>query len=366
MNPDAVVSAVTAYGLPGAPALPPHALDELTWRALVRAATLDRVTPLLSEAITAGALLATETQVAAASRAHEQAMRVCIMLERALLETAARLEAAGIPFRVLKGPAVARLDYPDPAWRAFGDVDLLVGADAYDDVLALLTRHGGRRRYAQVRPGFDRRFGKGACVIEPDGTQIDVHRTFVAGPFGLTVDLGELFAASDAVVVGGRELRALVREQRFVHACFHAALGDVQPRLVALRDVAQLALATPLDHAAAIDLARGWRADAVVARAVGLAWERLRLPPAPLSVWAAEHRADRFQTRALRAYTGPGRSYASQAAAGLTAVRGGPAKVAYVRALVFADRAHVAGRDGSYSRRVRRAWAAFRASQVTR
>ena len=34
--------------------------------------------------------------------------------------------ARGIRSRVLKGPAVAHLDYPDPALRAFGDVDLLV------------------------------------------------------------------------------------------------------------------------------------------------------------------------------------------------------------------------------------------------
>ena len=39
------------------------------------------------------------------------------------------LGAAGIDVRALKGPAVGRLEYPDPSWRAYGDVDLLVPGD---------------------------------------------------------------------------------------------------------------------------------------------------------------------------------------------------------------------------------------------
>ncbi len=58
---------------------------------------------------------------------------------------------------------------------------------------------GGRRRFSEVRPGFDRRWGKGACVVAADGTELDVHRTFVAGPFGLTVDLSPPRARPGAV-----------------------------------------------------------------------------------------------------------------------------------------------------------------------
>jgi hypothetical protein len=286
-------------------------------------------------------------------------MRLCVQLERALLEVAATLEAAGVPYRVLKGSAVAHLDYTDPADRAFGDVDLLVEGAAYEDALAALHAEGSRRRYREVRPGFDRRWGKGACLVRPDGTQIDVHRTFVAGPFGLTVDLAELFAGSDALSVGGRELPALDRESRFLHACFHAALGDQVPRLVALRDVAQLVLTTDLDADAALARARHWRADAVVARAMRLAWSRLDLAPVPLSEWAAAHRADRFQSRALRAYTSSSRSYATQVVAGVAAVPTVSEKLAYMRAVLLAEPGHVARRDGSYARRLRRAWRAY-------
>ncbi len=142
--------------------------------------------------------------------------------------------------------------------------------------------------------------------------------------------------------------------------------GDRVARLVALRDVAQMILTTDLDRAEAIGRAERWRADAVVSRAVRLTWSRLSLASHPWSEWATNHQADRFQTRALRAYTSESRSYASQVAAGLSAVRTVPEKVAYMRALLVAEPGHLAARDGSYGRRIHRAWRAFGASRSPR
>ena len=236
----------------------------------------------------------------------------------------ATLAGAGIGYRVLKGPAVAHLDYADPAQRAFGDVDVLVESTAYDDALGVLAASGARRRYTEVRPGFDRRWGKGACLVAADGTQIDVHRTFVAGPFGLTIDLDELFAAPS----GGDRRRGHpgARPREPVPPC-------VLPRRArrsrgAARRAPRRRPDDP-DHGSRPGRGdgarrsgggptRSWR------RAVRLAWARLALAPHPWSTWAAEHQADRFQTRALRAYTSESRSYATQVAAGLSAVRSGP------------------------------------------
>ena len=117
-------------------------------------------------------------------------MRSCVWLERWTLEVVQLFADAAIEVRLLKGPAVAHLDYPDPAWRAFGDIDVLVPSAQYDDAIRALLAVGGRRRSQEVRPGFDRRFGKGACVTLLNGVQVDVHRTLASGPFGLTVDLG--------------------------------------------------------------------------------------------------------------------------------------------------------------------------------
>jgi hypothetical protein len=368
VNPSAaeIVDAVAGFGLPGAAALPAQPLDDATWQAVLEQAHGDRVAPLVAGAVVAGALPASADQRVQAVAAHEQAMRLCVLLERTLLETADLLDEAGIDHRVLKGPAVARLDYPDPAWRAYGDIDLLVASTDYDRALAVLQGAGARRRYTEVRPGFDRRWGKGACLVAADGAELDVHRTFVAGPFGLTVDLGELFATRATVTIGGRELPTLDRTNRFLHACFHASLGDRIARLVALRDVAQLVIATDLDRDEVLDRAARWRADAVVARAVRVAWSRLGLAPSPWLDWADEQRPDRFQSRALRAYTAPSRSYATQVVAGVAAVPSITEKVAYVRALLLAESGHLARRDGSYRRRLQRAWRARESTRVAR
>ena len=201
----ATLAGVAAFGLPGVrpPMRQVPAAGE--WRALLTAATRERLTPLLAIAADEGALRLTDDQHREARRAHEQAMRLCVLLERALVEVSDELDAAGVEHRVLKGSAVAHLDFPDPAWRAFGDVDVLVRGSDYDRALGVLTAKGAHRRYHEVRPGFDRRFGKGACVVLTDGTQIDVHRTFVSGPFGLTVDLPELFETWTTFDVGGRD-----------------------------------------------------------------------------------------------------------------------------------------------------------------
>jgi hypothetical protein len=361
------LASVAAHGLPGGACTWPVApLDADGWRELLADATRERIAPLLATAVADGALPATPEQRHDAFLAHERAMRLCVTLERRLLDLDAELGDAGIPYRVLKGPAVARLDYADAAWRAFGDLDVLVPSERYDDAVARLVRGGGERRYREARAGFDRRFGKGVCVVEADGTQVDLHRTFVAGPFGLTIDLERLFAAADPVTVGDRRLWALDRPARFVHACYHAALGDEVPRLATLRDIAQLALTTPLDVEAALALARAWRAEAAVARGVLLAWSSLELPDHELARWAQQLRPDRFQARALRSYTHPGAGYAARAAAGLGAVRGVPAKVAYGRALLFPERDHLQGRDASYAARFRRAWRSARPAKATR
>lgn len=353
---------IAAHGLLGAPAAGgPFGADE--WSALLRVLVAERLVPVASYAAAAGALDVTPAQRADLLAAHERAMSLVLVLERRLLDSYGALRDAGIDVRVLKGPAVARLDHPDPSWRAFGDVDLLVPGSEFDDAGRVLAARGATRRFAEARPGFDARFGKAVTYVDPDGIQIDLHRTFATGAFGLTVDLDALFAESDAVVIGGETLATLGRRHRFLHACFHAALGDQVPRLVALRDVARFVLATDLDLDAARAEAASWGAGAVVARAIGLTWSGLGLAPHPAAEWAERRPTSRREARALAAYTSGGRSYASQVVAGVSAVPGIAGRLAYVRALLLPDRRYLAGRDASYRARVRRAWSARRVAR---
>jgi len=333
------------------------------WDVFFGRAVDERAVPILANAAAAGLVGASVAQRDQLAFAHEAAMRSCLYLEQSTLAVGRGLREAGVDFRLLKGPAVARLDYPDPSWRAFGDIDVLVRSSEYEAALRALISRGGRRRSAEIRPGFDRRFGKGVCIVMADGVQVDVHRTLASGPFGLTIQLDDLFAGRDTVTFGGETFAVLSREHRLAHACVHAALGDASPRLVALRDIAQLLLTTTVDFDATRAVCNRWRVTSVLAYAINAAWPTLGLAPTATSAWARDFVADRYERRSLAAYVGPDRSYARLMIAGLPAVEGLPAKAAYIRALLFADADYAARHDGGRARRFQRAWRSRRSPE---
>ena len=145
--------AVAAHGLEGATlALPEVPVEPPVWAHLVAGAGHERITGLLVRAILDGALPATSEQTEEAGLAHRASMVAALALEATLVGAAALLEGAGIDHRVLKGTGVAHLDYPDPALRSFGDVDLLVRSSQFDDAVEVLVAVGHRRKFPEPRP----------------------------------------------------------------------------------------------------------------------------------------------------------------------------------------------------------------------
>ena len=347
---DALVALVAAEGLPRRDPPAPITLDDSTFAALLDAATHERITGHLDRALDAGWLPASDEQRDDALRRHEAMLSVDLILERLLVDTSDLLTRAGIPHRALKGPVVARTAYPDPALRSFGDVDILVDGAHFDAAVAHLERGGGRARYREPRRNFTARFGKGVCVVTADGLEIDLHRVFVAGPFGLAIDPADLFADPEDIEIGDRTVPAPNANVRFLHACYHVALTS--PRLTATRDVAQIATLTDLDIDDALALAARWRGRAVVQRALQFTRTRLAADlDGPLYDWAARYRPDRFERAALRSYTSTRRSYATQMAAGVWALRGFRPRVEYAAALLLPDRTYLREREGSYVKR---------------
>jgi hypothetical protein len=351
---DAILALVAAEGLPRKDPPPAVTLDDPTFTALLDAAARERITGHLDRALEAGWLGAGEEQRDEALRRHEAVLSIDLILERLLVDTSTRLTRARIPHRALKGPVVARTAYPDPALRSFGDVDILVDGAHFDAAVAHLERDGGHARYREPRRHFTARFGKGVCVVTADGLEIDLHRVFVAGPFGLAIEPADLFADPDDIEIGDRRVPAPNATVRFLHACYHVALTS--PRLTATRDVAQIAILTDLDFDRALALAARWRGRAVVQRALQLTRTRLAADlDGPLYDWAARYRPDRFERAALRPYTSSSRSYATQMAAGVWALRGFRPRVEYAAALLLPDRTYLREREGSYVKRWARA-----------
>ncbi len=348
---------VAATGLPGAEARPSsEAPDADTMAELLDLVTAQRIPGYLVAALDSGAIRATPEQREAAARRHKEALALDLVLERLLAETSSMFAGAGIAHRALKGPAVARTLYAQPALRSFGDVDVLVAADRFDDAIALLTARGGRPRYQEPRTRFTSRFGKGVCVVTRDGLELDVHRVFVAGPFGLAIDAQELFEDPRTIVVGGVEIPVPGPDLTFLHVCYHAALGDRAPRYTTLRDIAEFLCTASVDVDHVLSLAKRWRGRAVLQRALVLTASLLPIEvPQPLRDWTDSYRPDAFERAALAVYISPDASYAARAATGVWALRGIRRKVAYARALLVPTRSYLRERDGTYVQRWRRA-----------
>lgn len=365
--PSDLLRSVAAHDLTGSrwilPATQPEA-DE--WRALLDDVVRTRLEGALARAVRAGALVTDSARRTEVRALHAAALASCLRLEELLLRVVDQLDAAGIEHRVLKGSAVAHLDHDDPSDRCFGDVDLLVRGDQLEGAIQVLAEMGHRRHFPEPRTGFDRRFTKSVTMSGHTALEVDVHRTLAEGPFGMWIRVGDLWTPGEAFALADREVLALGPTGRFLHAAYHAALGDPQPRLTALRDVAVMLQRGSIDGAEVLETVHRWRGAPVLRRALGAAAAVLALDVESheLLRWAERERPSRQDLRRLRPYASDARSgYAVRAIATVSALPGLADRAAYVGALLFPDRAYVRGRHRG---RCRRLWAAARAWARTR
>lgn len=339
--------AVAGHRLPGARrTFPERPLDDDRWAVLLAAAAEHRVTGLLNVAAADGTLPVTDAQRREALVAHRRWQLRVLALEHELATVLDVLGDGGVAARVLKGSAVARLDYADPAIRSYVDLDVLVRAADIDHAAGLLSAAGFRRTLAEPRPGFDRRFDKGMTLIAPSGFELDLHRTFVLGPWGAVMNPDQLWDEGEPVMVGGRTFHALRRPYRFVHACYHAALGNWPLRLASLRDVAEQ-LRGGQDERAVLDIAAAWSARTLVAVAI-VDSRRLLGTDADdaLTLWAQHHRPSRRDVAWLSLHTRSDKTFAAQALATLP-VLGWRDRLSYLQALLLPSAAYTGDRHRS-------------------
>lgn len=325
--------------------------------ALVAAAVSNRVTGLVWDAVQHERLVLPENERDRLERHHRRALTVCLRLDDHLLGIGDALVERGVEFLVLKGSAVAHLDYREPELRIFGDVDLLVRPEQFDEAVAAITSTGVERRFPEIRPRFDQRFAKGVEFYSDSVPAVDLHRTFVMGPFGLRLSIDDLWATSDTFHLAGVPFGALDRDVRFLHACYHAALGDASPRWAQLADIVQLLRrpGDPVDVGRCRELAAAWGGESVVARAVRLAWDRFGLAEDDLSAWAAAYRPDATERRALRTYLDPSMGYAARCAAAIGAIPTWRDRAAFAWSLALPSADYGAGQHGGHLRRWRHA-----------
>lgn len=204
---------------------------------------------------------------------HDAVMSQTMRTELMAVHLSEMLTQRGIWHRLLKGSALAHTVAGDPSERSFRDVDMLIPGPNMADVVALCEAEGATRLRPELRPGFDRRFGK-SVTLRLNDVEIDLHRLLASGPFGVWMRPGDLFVLMDRVSIAGREIPTLDTTDHLIHACYHVALGQPVPVLSNLRDVMLLA-ATTIDWDRFNQTIVRWRGKAVMQRCVKLLRELL-------------------------------------------------------------------------------------------
>jgi len=349
-------AAIAAYGLPSTHTIEPTALDDEAFEQLRATCENHRLLGLLARAVREGRMLLTPPQHDELEVQYRSWLEHALRVERLVLDATLVLDRHLIPSRVLKGVALAHTAYDDPNDRVFGDVDLLVpGAQLTRAARILADALDGARAQPELRRGFDDRFGKEA-MLKVRGLELDLHRTFVEGAYGLTVHLDDLFAPPYRFPLGVHELEALPMPQRLLHACYAAAFGDWPPRLISLRDLAQIVHREHPNLTDVLLMAREWQCEPIVARAVTLAWERLALERRPpLVEWAHRFEPTKQQRRMLAWHEGPARAFTSQAAA-LLVLPTWDERLAYLRAVAIPDPSYLKARGFTVTSHAERAW----------
>jgi hypothetical protein len=349
-------SAIAAHGLPSAMTIDHEALGDDEFRPLLGSCERHRLLGLLAKAVRDDAIVLSADQQAEFEATYRAWLTHALRVERLLLEATTALDRAGIPSRVLKGVALAHTAYDDPSERVFGDLDLLVPGDQLTRAAEVLTTaFDAVRPQPELRPGFDERFGK-EVMLRVRTLELDLHRTFVEGAYGLTVKLDDLFAPPYRFALGVCELEALPMPQRLLHASYSAAFGDWPPRLMSLRDLAQLVHRERPNLVDVLLMAREWQCEPIVARAVKLTWDELALTTSPPIVeWARRYEPTRRDRWMLAWHEGPARAFTGQIAA-LLVLRGAEPRLAYLRAIMFPQRSYLAARGLSVTGHFRRGW----------
>jgi len=291
--------AAARHGLPGvAPRI--VTIDGATQaQQVLYAAARDRIVGLLGAVLAAGDVSAPPELTERVTEQWHDQLIAAVDLETILIEVARTLDEAQARWCVIKGAAAAHLDYPDPALRTFGDLDILIHPDSWAAALTHLAAAGWTRELAALSSDWDQRFGKGATLTNDRDLELDLHRRLAIGRFGVLLDTRKFFEQDhlESIALGGRRIPVLGGPDRLIQASFHAALGGFR-RLRAFRDVAQILLVTEVDWRQSIE--RAGRVQAVLAAAIQETWKRLELEiDHPAEQWARAHRPKRLEKHAL-------------------------------------------------------------------
>ncbi len=251
------------------------------WPAIVEAAELHAVTPLLARRVAARPEGIPPEAVAALRARYDANSLRNIALTGELTELLARLASAGVDAMPIKGPALALSAYGDLALREFGDLDIVVRSAEFDRARELLGEWGYEPATPLSAAGERAlRFSDHhlPLVHRKSRVMVELHWSLDNRRPGRRLDGEWVWANARMVPLLGRELPALSWSALLVYLCVHGAKHGFT-LLCWIRDIAGVLAAAPEGElAAAPDLAAAAAARRRLALGILLAQELLGAP----------------------------------------------------------------------------------------
>lgn len=267
-DPAAVVAAVAGYQLSGCPLmLPSKPLEADAWDGFCYDVRHQELVGCAGKAVADGALATTSAQHDAISGLYRKAMVSTLQAESGFIEAVRVLQDARVEYRAMEGVALAHLAYPDPGWRPFDLVALLV----LDRLKAATVLTDAGWRNEQGRTGSDG--SDHTDLYGPAGTQLRLYDRLGSGQQDAP---SSCFETSLSFAVGGLTVAALAPELLLLRTCYEAAFA-IRGKLRASRDICQLLTELSVDVETTRRLSQGYRMEIVVGLALSATRDALAL-----------------------------------------------------------------------------------------
>jgi hypothetical protein len=204
-----------------------------------------------------------------------------------LTSLGAALDAAGVPFLVVKGPVLAEVVYPRNDLRAYGDLDLVIPRRRFGDAVTALIEGGCDmldRNWRVIR----REMRGQVHMVARFGTSADVHWHLVnrsSVRHGFAIDMDQLFERARPVSLDGPRVLTLDPHDTLLQLAVHAGLSG-GAKLAWLKDIERAAADPGLDWELVVSRARAWRVAEVAAISLRRSATLLGAPVPPEAIAA--------------------------------------------------------------------------------
>jgi hypothetical protein len=211
--------------------------------------------------------------------AYLAALHVHVQARHALRDLHDAFDAAGVPWLVVKGAALAEVAYTRADLRSYADVDVVVPPPAFPSAVRALERAGHEvldRNWRAIRDDMN---GQVHVRLER-GLVVDLHWNLVNHAHlrrTFPIDTASLFTHARPVEIGDVPVHTLSAADTLVHLALHTCLsgGD---RLIWCKDIEQVLLHDAAPWSEVGERAAQWNATVALATVVEVTQTTLGVP----------------------------------------------------------------------------------------